>query len=137
MVSVQVRKQQVAYAVGRGVSQRRACTLIEVSRAMLVYEPRMPAKDAMPATRMKELSAQYPRYGYRRIQIFLARDGFAMSAARAWRLWASHGLQRRVVGYARERPPDDLGPWRQREPIRCGHTIPSSITVPMASSSNA
>ena len=43
MVSVQVRKQQVAYAVGRGISQRRACTLIDVSRAMLAYEPRMPA----------------------------------------------------------------------------------------------
>ena len=25
--------------------------------------------------RMAELSAQYPRYGYRRIRIFLGRDG--------------------------------------------------------------
>lgn len=59
MVSVQVRKQQVAYAVGRGISQRRACTLIDVSRAMLTYEQRMPARDAGPAARMKELSSQY------------------------------------------------------------------------------
>ena len=33
--------------------------------------------------RMKELSAQYPRYGYRRIRIFLGRDGHRMSAGRA------------------------------------------------------
>jgi len=31
--------------------------------------------------RMKELSAQYPRYGYRRIPIFLGRDGHRMSPA--------------------------------------------------------
>lgn len=118
MVSVQVRKQQVAYAVGRGISQRRACTLIDVSRAMLAYEPRMPAKDSRPAARMKELSSQYPRYGYRRIQIFLARDGFAMSAARAWRLWASQGLQlprrrsRKRVATGRPRP---LAPTRANQ----------------------
>jgi hypothetical protein len=29
--------------------------------------------------RMRELSAQYPRYGYRRIRIFLRRDGHRMS----------------------------------------------------------
>jgi hypothetical protein len=32
---------------------------------------------------MKELSAQYPRYGYRRIRIFLGRDGYRMSPGRA------------------------------------------------------
>ena len=35
------------------------------------------AKDAPVVTRMQELSAQYPRYGYRRIRIFLDRDGHA------------------------------------------------------------
>ncbi|KWT84292.1 Mobile element protein [Variovorax sp. WDL1] len=42
---------------------------------------------------------QYPRYGYRRIRIFMAREGYAMSAARAWRLWHEAGLQ-----IARRRP---------------------------------
>ena len=37
--------------------------------------------------RMTELSAQYPRYGYRRIRIFLDRDGHVMSPGRAHRLW--------------------------------------------------
>ena len=61
MVSVQVRKQQVAYAVERGVSQRRACTLIQISRAMLDYAHRQPGKDALVSRQMKALSEQYPR----------------------------------------------------------------------------
>jgi hypothetical protein len=40
---------------------------------------------------MKGLSAQYPRYGYRRIRIFLGRDGRRMSPGRAHRLWRAAG----------------------------------------------
>jgi len=42
---------------------------------------------------MRELAGQYPRFGYRRIQVFLARQGYAMSADRAHRLWRKAGLQ--------------------------------------------
>lgn len=42
---------------------------------------------------MRELAAQYPRYGYRRIQVFLARRGHVMSADRTHRLWQKAGLQ--------------------------------------------
>jgi putative transposase len=42
--------------------------------------------------RMQELSAEYPRYGYRRIRIFLGRDGHRMSVGRAYRLWRAAGL---------------------------------------------
>jgi putative transposase len=42
---------------------------------------------------MAALSAQYPRYGYRRIAIFLGRDGHRMSFGRAYRLWRAARLQ--------------------------------------------
>lgn len=42
---------------------------------------------------MNILSAQYPRYGYRRIQIILERQGHPMSSDRAWWLWRLAGLQ--------------------------------------------
>lgn len=42
---------------------------------------------------MRELASQYPRYGYRRIQVFMARRGHVMSADRAHRLWRLAGLQ--------------------------------------------
>ena len=87
MVSVPARRLQVVYATGKGLSQRRACTLLGVSRSALAYQSVRTAKDAPVLTRMTALSAQYPRYGYRRIAIFLARDGHPMSFGRARRLW--------------------------------------------------
>lgn len=59
---------------------------------------------------MRELSAQYPRYGYRRIQVFLERQGQVMSADHVHRIWRSGGLQvprkrpRRRVATGRPRP---------------------------------
>jgi hypothetical protein len=35
MVSVPARRSAVAYATGRGLSQRRACTLLKVARSAL------------------------------------------------------------------------------------------------------
>jgi putative transposase len=65
---------------------------------------------------MRELSAQYPRYGYRRIRIFLGRDGYRMSPGRAYRLWRAASLQlprkrpRKRVAAARPRPQAPCGP---------------------------
>lgn len=61
-------------------------------------------------TRMRELAGQYPRYGYRRIRIFLRREGHQMGTDRAYRLWRLAGLQvprkkpRRRVATTRPRP---------------------------------
>ena len=41
---------------------------------------------------LKALSAQYPRYGYRRIRIFLRRQGFVLGWSRTHRLWRQAGL---------------------------------------------
>lgn len=43
--------------------------------------------------RMVELARQYPRYGYRRIRIFLGRDGHRMGTDRTYRLWRAAKLQ--------------------------------------------
>jgi putative transposase len=40
-----------------------------------------------PLARVAALGAQYPRFGYRRIRIFLDREGHAMSWGRCYRLW--------------------------------------------------
>lgn len=110
MVSVPARRQQVAFAQQRGLSQRRACTLMQVARSSLHYESRLEARDAPALAAMSSLSAQYPRYGYRRIQVFMAREGHVMSADRTYRLWRKAGLQiprkrpRRRVAASRPRP---------------------------------
>jgi putative transposase len=46
-----------------------------VARSALGYHSRRAVKDGRVVEHMTALSSRYPRYGYRRIQIFLARDG--------------------------------------------------------------
>lgn len=109
-MSVKARRRQVDYAVKRGLSQRRACRLLSVARSALGYESRLAARDVPVVDAMSKLARQYPRYGYRRIQVFLAREGHEMSAERAYRLWRQAGLQvprrrpRRRIASGRPRP---------------------------------
>jgi putative transposase len=110
VVSPQARREQVAFACERGLSERRACGLLGISRSTLSYELRLPVKDAPVIEAMKALSAQYPRYGYRRIRIFLQRQGHQLGWHRAHRLWRQAGLQlprrrpRRRIAGGRPRP---------------------------------
>ena len=110
MVSACVRREQVAYVRRRGVSLRRACALLSVARSMVGYESALAKRDAPVVEAMRELAGQYPRFGYRRIQVFLERRGMAMSADRAHRIWRRAGLQvprrrpRRRVALHRPRP---------------------------------
>ena len=92
MVSPQARREQVALACERGLSKRRACGLFGLARSSLSYTLRLPAKDAPVIAAMKTLSAQYPRYGYRRIRIFLRRQGLELSWSRTHRIWRQAGL---------------------------------------------
>jgi putative transposase len=92
MVSPLARREQLAFVRTRGLSLRRACGLLGMSRATPSYALRLPAKDAPVLAAMKELSALYPRYGYRRIRVFLRRRGFELSWSRAHRLWRQAGL---------------------------------------------
>lgn len=115
-MSVPARRRQVAYGRERGLSVRRACTLFSVARSALSYRSRRVARDAAVVERMTELSRQYPRCGYRRIRIYLGRDGHRMSPGRAHRLWQVAGLQvprkrpRKRVAAARPRPQAPCGP---------------------------
>jgi len=110
MVSAPARRLQVAFAQKRGLSVRRACALLRTPRSGLRYRSKRAVLDAPAVAKMRELSARYPRYGYRRIGVFLAREGHKMSADRAHRLWRRAGLQvprkrpRRRVATSRPRP---------------------------------
>ena len=109
-MSSQARREQVALACERGHSKRRACELIEIARSGLGYCSVRAERDAPTVQAMKRLAAQYPRYGYRRIRVFLRREGHQMSRHRAHRLWRAAGLQlprrrpRRRVATSRPRP---------------------------------
>jgi putative transposase len=102
--------------VERGISQRRACALLRLARSALRYQARLPAKDVAVIERMKHYAALYPRFGYRRIHIYLEREGFQLGWDRMFRLWRQARLQvpkkrpRRRVAASRPRPLPATGP---------------------------
>ena len=61
MVSASARREQVCYAMVRGLSQRRACALLSVSRSTVGYASTKVEKDVPVLAAMGVLSAQYPR----------------------------------------------------------------------------
>lgn len=93
MVGVQARCAQAKFAVSRGLSQRRACALLNISRNSLYYRYKMPLKDRPIVEAMKSLSAKYPRFGSRRIRVLLQREGMTLGKHRCSRIWAEAKLQ--------------------------------------------
>jgi putative transposase len=116
MVNSQARRDQVALAMERGHTQRQACELIELPRSLLKYRSVRAERDAPALDAMRRIAATYPRYGYRRIRIFLGREGHLMGPHRAYRLWRAAALQlprrrpRRRVATSRPRPLPAVGP---------------------------
>jgi len=117
MVSAPGRRRQVDHTRKRWrVSLRRACALLHVARSGAKYASKREAADAPVVARMRELAAQYPRYGYRLIQGILSNQGISMSVERAHRLWKSAKLQvprkrpRKRVATGRPRPKAPSGP---------------------------
>ena len=93
MLSAQARLEQVRYVVQCGLSHGRACALMRVTRSGLHYDLRMPVKDAPMIGAMKDLSGQFPRFGARRIRVFLERQDMEMGQDRYGRIWRAQGLQ--------------------------------------------
>ena len=60
MVSTPVRRQQVAYVCGRGLSVRRACGLLSVARSTLHDESRLMKRNAPVLARMRGLADPLP-----------------------------------------------------------------------------
>ena len=84
--------------------------MLSVARSTIGYVSRLIGRDADVVPPMRTLAAQYPRYGYRTIRIFLERQGHVLGTDRMYRLWRQEGLQvlkkrpRRRVATSRPRP---------------------------------
>jgi putative transposase len=83
------------------VSQRRACKAIGADRSSIRYRSRRP-EDAAIRIRLHELAAARRRFGYRRLQILLRREGIHMNHKKFRRLYREEHLQvRRRAGRKR------------------------------------
>ena len=94
---------------GVGISERRACRLVGLSRTSYREPPSADARTVELSARIVELAYERRRFGYRRIHDLLAREGHAVNHKRVWRLYRQNNLavrKRRKVKRARsERMP--------------------------------
>ena len=89
-----------------GVSERRACRVLEQPRSSQRYVSTKAVEDTALVERMVALSQQNPRYGYRRVWALLGREGWEVNKKRVQRLWREAGLK---VPAGRERKRRRLG----------------------------
>jgi len=91
------RKRLVGYLEQHyGISQRRACRAIPISRKAVRYVNRRPERDAALIARLKALGEQYPRYGYLLLHAMLRAEGLVKNRKRTYRVYTQMGLQVRT-----------------------------------------
>lgn len=78
-----------------GLSQRRACGLIGMSRNTLRYEAK-PDKDTELRARMKEIAEERRRFGCRRLHIMLKREGLVINHKRTERIYREEKLALKI-----------------------------------------
>ncbi len=93
MVGPAAKRAAVAYAREvHGLSQRRACQVIEADRSSMRYRSGRPDDPAL-RERIRELACERRRFGYRRLQILLEREGARMNHKKFRRLYREEKLQ--------------------------------------------
>lgn len=90
------REAVLVMQVEVAVSQRRACGLMAMDRGTCRYRRRRP-EDGHLRTRLRELAEARRRFGYRRLQVLLLREGWLINHKRVYRLYVEEklGLKRR------------------------------------------
>jgi putative transposase len=95
MVGPQLRKQAVVVMRSEvAVSERRACGLMELYRGTYRYRSRRP-EDGRLRKRLRELAEERRRFGYRRLQVLLVREGWQVNHKRVYRLYVEEKLSLR------------------------------------------
>jgi putative transposase len=76
-----------------GISERRACQLLCLSRTVLHYVRYADEANAGLRLRITELAGQRRRFGYRRIHALWRREGSNANVKRVHRLYCQQKLQ--------------------------------------------
>jgi putative transposase len=112
VVTVSVRREVVSYLKSRGHSERRACGLASLRRSTCRYRHRRRDPEEL-VTRLRQLAAERPRFGYRRLHVLLRREGRTVNRKLVYRLYRDAGLavrrrKRRKLRASRPLPPVTL-----------------------------
>ena len=92
MVTPVAKREAVAH-LGKAheMSERRACKLIGCDRMTVRYRSRRP-DDPRLRERLRALAHERRRFGYRRLLIFLRREGFVVNHKRLFRIYREERL---------------------------------------------
>jgi putative transposase len=105
------------------VSERRACEIAGQHRSTQRHEPEVAPDEEALRRRLRKLSGQKPRWGYRRAHAHLRSEGWAINRKRVQRIWREEGL--RVP--ARKRKRRRLGESTAESPARLSATHPGHV----------
>ncbi len=75
------------------LSERRACQIAGQHRSTQRHEPTQAQDDAALRARLRELSRDRPRWGYRRAHAALLEEGWCLNRKRVQRIWREEGLR--------------------------------------------
>jgi len=76
-----------------GVSERRACRIAGQHRSTQRHEPKLASDDQALRRRLRKISANKPRWGFRRAHARLIEEGWSLNRKRTQRLWRQEGLR--------------------------------------------
>lgn len=102
MVTAAQRREGAQALQAAGLSERRSCALIGLSRSVLHYQAQ-PRDDAAVIARLRTLAVQHKRYGARRMHALLRRERL-INPKRVHRLWKQAGLQVPARAKRRRKP---------------------------------
>jgi putative transposase len=98
MVTPAAKREAVAHLrAAHEMSERRACRVISCDRTMVRYRSRRP-DDPHLRGRLLALAKERRRFGYRRLLIFLRREGFVVNHKRLFRIYREERLMVRKRG---------------------------------------
>jgi putative transposase len=105
MVGPAAKRESVAHLQAvMGLSERRACRIVNADRTMIRYRSQR-APDTALRTQLRDLANERKRFGYRRLFVLLRQSGEPSGINRIYRLYREEGLtvrkrraRRRAVG---------------------------------------
>ena len=104
-----------------GVSERWACRVTGQHRSTERYEPRRAEDDGALRARLREISKDRPRWGYRRAHAMLGEEGWEVNRKRVQRIWREEGLRVPQRRRKRRRLGDSTVPATRLEAGRPNH----------------
>jgi len=98
MVTPAAKREAVAHLRSTfEMSERRACRIIGCVRMTVRYRSRR-VDDSSLRTRLRALAHERRRFGYRRLHLFLQREGFQVNHKRLFRIYKEERLMVRRRG---------------------------------------